>query len=354
MNISRLFILAFFGVVFALTALPPDASAGQERDEKIVEKIVNVYSYRQPFLISPLFELFEKETGIVVNVLFAKRGLIERIALEGRASPADLLLTSDIGQMFQAAESIGRRVSSSTLSRNIPARFRDSNKKWFALSKRARVVFVGKDDDDFDDITYESLGNDNLEDKVCMRDGQHPYNLALVAAMIAHHGSQKARTWLEGLKNNLARRPSGNDRLQVKGVFSGACKIALANTYYMGKMLTNDKNPEQTSWARAVRMIFPRFSVKGGGTHINFSGMVMTRYAPNRKNALKLMEFLSGRSAQTIYARENFEYPINAQFQPSPLVQSWGALREDRLSLENIARHRAEANLLVDETGFNE
>ncbi len=317
-------------------------------------KVVNVYSYRQPFLISPLFELFEKETGIVVNVLFAKRGLIERIALEGRASPADLLLTSDIGQMFQAAESVGRSVESAVLMRNIPLRFRDARGRWFALSKRARVIFVKRDEDNFDNITYERLADDNLQGSICVRDGQHPYNLALISAMIAHHGSQSARMWLEGLKSNLARRPSGNDRLQVKGVFSGECKVAIANTYYMGKMLTNRKNPEQTSWARAVRIIFPRFSVRGGGTHVNFSGMVMGRYAPNRENALKLMEFLSSRKAQTLYARENFEYPINPQFEWSPLVRSWGVLRDDRLSLEDIARYRAEATLLVDETGFND
>ncbi len=350
-GMTGIFFVATLFIVLALSAFAVDQ---KDRADAAASKVVNVYSYRQPFLISPLFALFEQETGIVVNVLFAKRGLIERIALEGRSSPADVLLTNDIGEMFQAAESIGQRVSSDVLPRNIPARFRDRDRRWFALTKRARVFFVQKDDDDFDDLTYEGLANDDLEGSICMRDGQHPYNLALIAAMIAHHGTQKAREWLESLKVNLARRPSGNDRLQVKGVFSGACKVAIANTYYMGKMLTNRKNPEQTSWARAVRIIFPKFAAEGGGTHINFSGMVMARYAPHKNNARRLMEFLSSRKAQALYARENFEYPINPQFALAPLVRSWGVPRDDGLSLEDIARHRAEANLLVDETSFND
>ncbi len=344
---------ALLGLIVIFLASRTLAEQDQNQEQQS-ENVVNVYSYRQPFLIEPLFRTFEKETGIVVNVLFAKKGLIERIALEGRTTPADLLLTTDIGQMFQAAESIGAVFSSNTLRRNIPRQFRDSQNKWFALTKRARVFFVRKDDDEFDDLSYEALGSPELDGKVCMRDGQHPYNIALIAAYIEHHGDEKTKSWLEGLKNNLARRPAGNDRLQIKGVYSGECDIALANTYYMGKMLTNNKKREQQKWARAVRIIFPRFDVEGGGTHMNFSGMVLVRFARNKENARRLMEFLSSRKAQEIYAKDNFEFPIHRGVAPSSLVRSWGLPRDDKLTPRQIATHRGEASLLVDDTALND
>ncbi len=330
------------------------ASAAKKDAEAPLPNIVNVYSYRQPFLIEPLFKVFEKETGIVVNVLFAKKGLIERIALEGRTTSADLLLTTDIGQMVQAAESIGAAVSSSVLQKNIPSRYRDPNNKWFALTKRVRAVFAKKDEGEFDDISYETLGSSDLNGTLCMRDGQHAYNVALVSSFISHHGAEKTKEWLEGVKENLARRPAGNDRLQIKGVFSGECDIALANTYYMGKMLTNKENPTQKEWADSVQIIFPRFDVDDGGTHVNFSGQVLLRFAKHSDNAIKLMEFLSSRAAQAIYARDNFEIAVHRQVAASPLVRSWGVPLTDKLSAAEIAAHRGEASLLIDDVGLND
>lgn len=346
-------ILSGFCLVASIV-LVVQLTAAEPKGLKADEKTVNVYSYRQPFLIEPLFKEFKKETGIVVNVLFAKKGLIERIALEGSTSPADLLLTTDIGQMFQAAESVGASITSPILQRNVPSKYRDKGNKWFALTKRARAFFVLRDNDNYEDASYEDLGSSEFDGKICMRDAQHAYNIALIAAHIAHHGSDKTRTWLEGLKQNLARRPTGNDRLQIKGVFAGECQLALANTYYMGNMLRNIDNPEQIKWARSVQIVFPRFNIEDGGTHINFSGMVAARFSRHKANAIKLMEFLSSPKAQLIYARDNFEFPINRNTPASSLVRSWGRFTDDKLTPSQIAAHRGEASLLVDETDLND
>lgn len=350
----RHFYFAALAAVVLFAAFSFSALVQARTPTKGAGKFINVYSYRQPFLIEPLFKAFEKETGIFVNVLFAKKGLIERIALEGKATPADLLLTTDIGQMFQAAESIGAATTSSILNRSIPRKYRDPQGKWYALTKRARAVFVKKNEGDFDDVSYEDLGADGLDGTICMRDGQHAYNIALISAFLAHYGPEKTKSWLEGMKQNLARRPSGNDRLQVKGVFSGECDMALANTYYMGKMLTNKTNPKQKAWAKAVEIVFPRFQTDDGGTHMNFSGMVLVRFSQHKKNTLRLMEFLASRKGQEIYARDNFEFPVHPQVPSSPLVRQWGKPRDDKLTPQEIVEYRGEASLLVDEAGLND
>ena len=207
---------------------------------------VNIYSYRQPYLIEPLLKQFSEETGIETNVIFASKGLIERIRAEGRNSPADVLLTSDIGSLSQAvASGIAQPVNSDVIDASIPASYRGNNDEWIGLTGRARVVYASKDRVEQDNITYEELADPKWRGKLCIRSGQHPYNVALVASMLAHLGPEETETWLRGVKANLARKPAGNDRLQVKGVYAGECDLAIGNTYYMGKMLTDEKHPEQ-------------------------------------------------------------------------------------------------------------
>ena len=313
---------------------------------------VNVYSYRQPSLIEPLFQAFTEQTGIFVNVVFAKKGLIERIVTEGENSPADILLTADMGRLVQAVEAgITQPVSSGFLEENIPPRWRDENGHWFGLTQRARVAFVSRRLWKFRtrNLTYEDLADEKWRGKICMRDGQHPYNIGLFSAFLHHHGEAQTFQWLEALKANLARRPSGNDRAQVRAVFAGQCDIAIGNTYYMGKMLNN---PKQIEWAKSVRIVFPTF--EKGGVHINISGMVMALHAPNTANAVALMEFLASEQAQALYAEINFEYPINPRVSPSKLVSSWGTFKADSTSLEEIARLWLTASYLVDQTGFND
>ncbi|MHA1546356.1 MAG: Fe(3+) ABC transporter substrate-binding protein [Alphaproteobacteria bacterium] len=333
------------------TGLAIAALAGLPRANDARE--INVYSYRQPFLVEKLFADFTKETGISVKVIYAKSGLIERIAREGANSPADLLLTTDIGRLTGAVErQVSQAVSSPILDANIPPEYRDPAGHWFGLTRRARVIYASRARVSQRAITYEELALPKWRGRICSRSGQHVYSIALIASMIAHHGEAKARVWLDGVKANLARRPAGNDRAQVKSVYAGECDIALVNTYYMGAMMTNTRRPEQAEWAKSVRILFP--NTKGRGTHINLSGVVLARHAPHRADAVKLMEWLSGEKAQRIYADINFEYPVAPGVPWSDIVQSWGNFKADKLALSTLATLRKRASELVDEVGFNQ
>ncbi len=344
MSFSRRSVLGL-GLSLALAgAAASPASANGE---------VNVYTYRQPALINPLFEAFTAKTGIQVRAVFADNGLVERLAQEGRNSPADVLLTADVGRLVEAgARGLAQPVTSPAVLDKVPANLRDPGNLWFGLTMRARVIYASVERAPISAITYEELADPRWKGKICMRPGNHPYNLGLIAAMIAHKGEDATRAWLEGLKANLAVKPSGNDRSQAKSVFAGECDLALANTYYMGKMLTNDKEPEQKEWARAVKIVFP--SSPGFGTHVNISGMMLTANAPNKDNALKLMEFLASDEAQRLYADGNFEYPVNPAVPPAEIVKSWGAFTPDSLNVGEVAKLEPAAAKLVDEVGFND
>ncbi|WP_350333259.1 Fe(3+) ABC transporter substrate-binding protein [Coralliovum pocilloporae] len=314
---------------------------------------VNVYSYRQPFLLEPLTSAFTEKTGIKVNVVFAKKGLGERIKAEGANSPADVIMTVDIGRLDGArALGVTQSVTSDVISANVPAAYRDSEGHWFGLTTRARITYVSKDRVTDTALTYEELADPKWNGKICIRSGQHPYNISLIASMIAHKGEAAAKEWLEGFKSNLARKPSGNDRAQVKGIYSGECDVAIGNTYYMGKMQTNDKDPEQKDWADSVRIVFPNSEDRG--SHVNISGMAMAKHAPNRDAAVKFMEYLSSDEAQKIYAEANFEYPVKAGVGASERVKSWGELKADELTLNEIAKLRKRASELVDEVAFDD
>ena len=314
---------------------------------------VNVYTYRQPALINPLFEAFTAKTGIEVRVVFAENGLVERLAQEGRNSPADLLLSADAGRLVEAANrGLAQPVTSPAILDKIPANLRDGANQWFGLTMRARVIYASNERAPISAITYEELADPKWKGKLCMRPGNHPYNIALFAAMIAHKGEDATREWLKGVKANLAFKPNGNDRAQAKSVFAGECDLALANTYYMGKMLTNNEEPEQKKWAEAVKIVFP--SSPQFGTHVNISGMMLTANAPNKDNALKLMEFLAGDEAQMLYAQGNYEYPVNPAVAVDPIVKSWGSFTPDKLNVADVAKHEAAAAKLIDEVGFND
>ena len=312
---------------------------------------VNVYSYRQPFLVEPLFDAFTKETGIDVNVVFDDKGLIERLKQEGRNSPADLIVTVDIGRLQEAVDAgVTQAVSDAVLEQNIPSQFRDPAGHWFGLTLRARLIAASKDRVAEGAIqSYEDLADPQWQGKICSRSGKHVYNVALLASMIAHHGEEQAEQWLTGVKNNLARKPQGNDRAQVKAIKEGECDIAVINNYYIGLMLHNE---EQKAWAEAINVIFPNQSDRG--THVNISGMALTQSAPNKENAIKLMEFLSDNQAQQIYARQNFEYPVKPGVIWPDLLQSWGEFKIDELPLATVSQNRKAAILMVDRVGFDD
>ncbi len=343
-NLPKRTLLALMcGVSIASTAVAPAFSADT----------VNIYSYRQPGLLKPLLDGFTAKTGIQTKVLFASKGLDQRILSEGANSPADVLMTVDIGRLDAAAKlGITQSLTNETVDNNIPTQFRDPDGHWFGLTTRARIIYASKDRVEQDSISYEELADPKWKGRICTRSGQHVYSIGLFASMISHLGAEKAEKWLAGLKNNLARKPTGNDRAQVKAIYAGECDIALGNTYYMGKMLTNDKEPEQKEWANSVRLLFP--NADGRGTHVNLSGVVMAKHAPNRDAAVKLMEYLSSADAQQIYGKSNFEYPLMPGVDADPLVTSWGVLNPDNLPLSNIAKLRKAASEMVDRIGFND
>lgn len=314
---------------------------------------VNIYSYRQPDLIKPLLDAFTEKTGVATNVLFLDKGLEEKIEAEGANSPADLIFTVDIGRLSNAkAKGITQAVENETVNANIPAQYRDSEGHWFGLTTRGRVVYASKDRVEQDTITYEELADPKWKGKICIRSGQHVYNLALFASMVAHHGEAEAEKWLTGLKNNLARKPDGNDRAQAKAIFAGECDLGIGNTYYVGLMQTNEKEPEQKDWANAMKVLFPNSGDRG--THVNISGMALAKHSPNRDNALKLMEFLASPEGQEIYAEQVFEYPIAPGSEASDIVKGFGEIKPDTLPLEDIAKNRKTASELVDKTGFQD
>jgi iron(III) transport system substrate-binding protein len=312
---------------------------------------VNIYSFRQPFLIEPILAEFSKETGIKTKVIFAKKGLIQRLKREGELSPADIVLTSDFNKLLLLKEQgLSQKFETSkALQENIPQQFRDPNNHWLALTKRVRNIYSSKErTPDLSQIRYEDLANSQYKGRLCTRSGKHPYNLGLVASMIAHHGEAETEKWLQGVKANLARKPQGNDRAQVKAIKEGLCDLSLGNSYYLGKML---QDPKQVPWANAVNLNFP--NQQDRGSHINVSGAVIARHAPHKQAAQRLIEFLSGEKAQSLYAELNMEYPVSPKAQPSDLVKSWGNFKSDDLALEKIAKNRKLALKLIDKVHFD-
>lgn len=331
--LNNVVLLGLAGMTFSATAADP----------------LTVYSYRQAFLVEPILEKFTEQTGVDVNVVFAKDGIAERIAREGRLSPADVVLTSDFSRLMELVEKdLVSPVNSSAIDENIPVQYRSPNHDWYALTMRVRNVYSSKERIGKIDIDYEDLASEQYKGKICTRSGKHPYNVALVASMIAHDGEAKTKAWLEGVKANLARKPQGNDRAQVLAIKEGLCDIAIGNSYYYGKMMM-DKN--QKSWAEAVYINFP--NQQNRGAHINVSGMALAKHSPNKDNAIKLMEFLTSNVAQGMYAEVNMEYPVKADVAPSELVASWGDFKADSLPIYKLAENHQAAIKLLDEVKFD-
>lgn len=311
---------------------------------------VNIYTTRQPELIQPVIDVWSAQTGIAVNLAFVDSGIVERLKAEGARSPADLVMTVDIANLQQIVDAdVIQPVDSDVLRAAVPAELRSPDDLWFALTTRARIVYASKDRvADGEVTTYEDLASDTWADRICTRSGTHNYNLALLSAVIAHDGADAARDWAQGLHDNLARKPEGNDTAQVRAIWAGECDISLGNTYYMGQMLAD---PERNAWADSVRIVFPTF--EDGGTHINVSGVAMTKAAPNRDEALQLMEWLVSPEAQGLYADLNNEYPVLAGAPLSDLVQSWGAFTPDTMDLTDIAGHRPQALQIMEQVNFD-
>ena len=310
---------------------------------------VNIYSHRQPELLKPLTDAFTEATGITVNTAFVDKGMVERLQAEGDRSPADLIMTVDVARLGEVKDAgVTQPIDDEALD-IIPEGLRDKDRHWFGLTTRARIVYASKEAvADGDVTTYEDLADPKWKGRICTRPFSDDYNVALTAAYLAHHGEEATREWLEGVKANLAKKPEGNDRGQVKSIWAGECDISLGNTYYMGQML---KDPEQKEWADSVRIVFPTF--EDGGTHVNVSGVAMTKSAPNKEAALKLVDFLVSDEAQKIYAETNYEFPVSDHVERSELVESWGTFTPDSVPLSEVSDLRPKALDLIEEVNFD-
>lgn len=311
---------------------------------------VNVYTYREAKLIQPLFDAFTKDTGIKVNMISASMGLEQRIAAEGVNSPADVLLTVDISRLEDAIRlGITQPIKSELLDKTVPPAFRDPEGHWYGVSMRARVVYASKERVKQSAITYEELVDPVWKGRICVRSGQHNYNNALFAGMIVKHGEAKTEEWLRGLKANLAQKPSGGDREVARDIAAGKCDIGLGNTYYWALML--NKEPDKKAWAESTKVILPTF--KDGGTHMNVSGVVLAKNAPNESNAVRLIEWMLGEKAQQMYADMNYEYPVRSGTPVNPTIAGYGVLKPDPMPLSTLAERRKTAANLVDKVGFD-
>lgn len=316
---------------------------------------VNIYSARQPFLIAPILAAFTEHTGIVTNIIYTSSNLVERLKIEGERSVVDLILTSDVAPLYQLANlDLTQPVSSVILQQNIPESFRDPQQQWFGLTSRARIIYASKTRVTAADITdYEQLMDKKWRGRICSRSAKHNYMLSLIGSMLLAKGEQFTEQWLIAVKANLARKPQGNDRAQVKAISEGVCDIALVNTYYFGKMLTNKRKPEQIAWAKSVKLIFP--NQKNRGSHMNISGIALAKNAPHKEHAIKLMEYLSGDEAQYTYAQNNHEFPVRKNTQHSKLLQQYmPEFIQDKASLAEIAKQRSRVLALIKRVGFDQ
>ena len=320
---------------------------------KVIGAEVNIYSHRQPFLINPFLEKFTEETGIKTNVVYATKGLAQRLKAEGKNSPADVILTVDIGRLYIYDDlDLLASIDSDILDKNIPSNLKSPENKWFALSKRSRIIVTSKERVGEGQITkIEDLANQKWKGKICSRPGSHVYNRALMASLILSLGEKAAEEWAKKFVDNLSRRPQGNDRAQVKAIFEGQCDISIINNYYFGK-LKYSEDPSQREWAKSVRLIFPNQGVEERGAHINISGGGVAKYSKNKNEAVALLEFLSKAKSQKMYGEINFEYPVNPSVETTEELKSWGSFKSDSLPITSIAQKAYEAQKIIDRVGW--
>ncbi|KJS10244.1 MAG: iron deficiency-induced protein A [Peptococcaceae bacterium BRH_c8a] len=345
-----LFILSMF-VLSACGGAPKKAetSSGAGAADS---GVVNLYTDRHYDTDEKLFKLFTEETGIKVNVVKGNSDeLIERLAREGNGTEADLLITADAGRLHRAkAQGLLQPVISEVLTNSIPANLRDQDYQWFGLTVRARVIVYAKDRVKPAELsTYEDLTSPKWQGKVLVRPANNIYNQSLLASIIAINGEEQAKDWAAGMVVNMAREPKGNDRDQAKAVVAGEGDIAIMNTYYIGKML-NSSDPEEVKVAEQVGVFFPNQDTTG--THINVSGVGLTKYAKNHSNAVTLMEFLAGEKAQTQFAEANYEYPVNVNVEPADLLKSWGDFRAQDINLTLLGVHNQKAVEIFNQVGW--
>ena len=310
---------------------------------------LNIYSHRQPYLLKPFIDAYTKKTGVKLNVVYSSKGLAQRLAAEGANSPADLILTVDIARLYRYEDlDLLAKIDSKILKEKIPSYLRSKNNTWFGLSKRTRAIAISKDRMKSGDVLrYEDLADPKLKGKICSRPGSHVYNRALMASMISALGESDAEKWAKGLVSNLAKRPQGNDRSQIKSIYSGECDVAIINHYYYGK-LTYSKNSDHQKWAKASFIVFPNQGINDRGAHVNISGGGVVKFSRSKEMAINFLEFLVDEEAQILYGDVNFEYPINNKSKLPKRLKALGTFKEDNLLIEEIAKLAPKAQEIID------
>lgn len=353
---KKLFTLMICVVVFALAACGNESakeSTDSKSNNKATEsKLVNLYTSRHYDVDNELYDKFEQETGIKVNVIKGDADeLLERIKREGDATQADLYLTADAGRLFRAKEAgLLQPVKSDVLDQQVPEKFQDTDKMWYGLTKRARIFVYDKNKVKPEELTtYEALTDPKWKGRILIRSSENVYNQSLLASFIEVDGEAKAKQWAEGIVKNLARNPEGGDRDQAKAIAAGIGDVAIMNSYYFGQML-NSSDPEEVKVAEELGVFFPNQETTG--THVNVSGAGVVKTSKNKENAIKLLEFLSAKEAQATFAEANYEYPVNPEVNPSELLQSWGEFKEQDIPLSVLGENAAKAIMIFNEVGW--
>ena len=315
---------------------------------------VNLYSQRHYSVDMLQYENFTKLTGIKVNVIKANADeLIERLKNEGENSPADLFVSVDAGKLQKGADlGLFQKINNSTIENNVSENLRDVNNYWIPITYRARILVYSNDRVNKDELsTYEDLANEKWKNRILVRSSSNAYNQALMSSLVANLGSDVASKWSEGIINNFARDPKGNDRDQVKAIAAGQGDVAIVNSYYIGLLLSSEKEEEKKA-GNSVSVFFPNQGDDDRGSHINISGIGLAKNSPNKENAIKLMEYLTSEEAQNTYVNNSYEYAANPKVKPSKIVQDWGSFKIDKLDLNMLGKYRNEAIQIFDKTGW--
>ena len=314
---------------------------------------VNIYSARKGYLLQPLVNAFENDTGVKVNVISGKAKVLQkRIKQEGINTRADVLLTVDAGNLYKAKkDGLLQRISSTKLNNLIPSYLRDDDGYWYGLSIRSRVIMYNPDRVKTSDLsTYEDLANKKWKNRICIRSSSNIYNQSLLASMISNLGEDNAEKWAKGIKNNFSKDPKGNDRTQMTSVVMNECDLTIANTYYLGKWISSEKDNER-KYAEKISVFFP--NQETSGAHVNISGAAIIKYSKNKANAIKFLEYLASDAAQELYSQANHEYPIRDNIAVSEIVQSWGyPFKKDTLNLDELGKNNRTAVMIFDRVGW--
>lgn len=343
MNYKVLLLFVTLGTTTLLSACTLGTDSG--------DNVVTVYSERHYDTDQQLFDQFTAETGIAVNVVKAQADeLINRLETEGEDSEADLLIIADAGRLELAKDkNLLQAVQSDVLDQNIPENYRDASDYWYGLTMRARIVYHPDRVSAEELSTYEALATSQWEGRLAIRSSTNIYNQSLIASMIAINGEEATENFIAGLVNSFAREPEGNDRDQAKAVMAGTADVAIMNTYYMGKM-ANSTDELEVEVANTLEVFFPNQETTG--THVNVSAAGVTAHAPNKDNAIALLEFLSSEDAQGTFASANYEYPVHPNVEPSDLLQSWGDFVAQDIVLSVLGEHSERAAIIMDEQGW--